>query len=138
MQNDINSAGAGKRKISWSNLIVIAFTLATVMLAIVVAIVDKSDSGRSDDLYLGYPDPDWQEHLTPEERSRYGFDRMDAIKASQSSGEGRRKRVGTRGTGNTRTDFDEEDYYDLIDYYGGLDGEFSDIDYHDIEEIHAD
>ena len=133
MQTDTNSTG--KRKISWSSLIAIALTLATVILAIIVAIVDKGDSGKSN---LGYPDPDWQEHLTPEERRRYGFDRMDAINAAHSSEKVLRKRAGTRGTGNTRTDFDKEDYYDLIDYHGGLDGEFSDIDYHDIEEIHAD
>ena len=36
------------------------------------------------------------------------------------------------------TDFDHEDIYDIIEYNDGLDGEFSDIDYHEIEDIFCD
>lgn len=34
--------------------------------------------------------------------------------------------------------FEKEDIYDIIDYNGGLDGEYSDVDYHDMEEYYKD
>ena len=36
------------------------------------------------------------------------------------------------------TDFDKEDSYDVVDYNGGLDGEYSNIDYHDLEDYYGD
>lgn len=33
---------------------------------------------------------------------------------------------------------DSQDYYDIYEYHDGLDGEYSDIDYNDITDYHAD
>ncbi len=35
-------------------------------------------------------------------------------------------------------EFSKEDYYDIVDYYGGLDGEFSDVDYNEIRDYFED
>ena len=32
----------------------------------------------------------------------------------------------------------KEDFYDIVDYNGGLDGEYSNIDYHDLEDYYGD
>lgn len=35
-------------------------------------------------------------------------------------------------------EFSKEDYYDIVDYYGGLDAEYSDIDYNEVRDYFED
>ena len=127
-----------KDKMSKENIILVLIILSPLILTIIFSIIGDIDARKTQERLNNHPTTTWREILTPEERKKMGLDRYDEMEQNLKSGNTRqftRKDIGSSKSG---TDFDKEDYYDIVDYYDGLDGDFSDIDYNDITDIHAD
>lgn len=138
MGNSSNRFKDIKSKMSKENIIVALIVLSPLILTIIFSIIGDIDARKTQERLNNRPTTTWREILTPEERKKMGLDRYDEMEQNLKSGNTRqftRKDIGSSKSG---TDFDKEDYYDILDYYDGLDGEFSDIDYNDITDIHAD
>ena len=138
MGNSSNRFKDIKSKMSKENIIVALIVLSPLILTIIFSIIGDIDARKTQERLNNRPTTTWREILTPEERKKMGLDRYDEMKQNLKSGNTRqftRKDIGSSKSG---TDFDKEDYYDIVDYYDGLDGDFSDIDYNDITDIHAD
>lgn len=138
MGNSSNRFKDIKSKMSKENIIVALIVLSPLILTIIFSIIGDIDARKTQERLNNRPITTWREILTPEERKKMGLDRYDEMEQNLKSGNTRqftRKDIGSSKSG---TDFDKEDYYDIVDYYDGLDGDFSDIDYNDITDIHAD
>ena len=112
--------------------------LSPVILTIILSIIGDIDARRTQEKLNSRPTVTWGDVLTPEERKKFGLDRYDEMERNLKSGSSRKPARHISGSSKSETDFDKQDFYDILDYNGGLDGEYSDIDYHDIEDIYGD
>ena len=138
MGNSNGSFKSIKDKMSKENIIVALIVLSPLILTIIFSIIGDIDARKTQERLNNRPTTTWRDILTPEERKKMGLDRYEEMEQNLKSGSTRqftRKNIGSNKSG---IDFDKEDYYDIVDYYDGLDGDFSDIDYNDITDIHAD
>ena len=127
-----------KGKISKEDLILGLILLLPLILTIIFSIIGDIDARKAQERLNNRPTTTWRDLLTPEERKKMGLDRYDEMEQNLKSGSTRQFTRKYFGSSKSGTDFDKEDYYDIVDYHGGLDGDFSDIDYNDITDIHAD
>lgn len=138
MGNSNGSFKSIKDKMSKENIILVLIILSPLILTIIFSIIGDIDARKTQERLNNRPTTTWRDILTPEERKKMGLDRYEEMEQNLKSGSTRqftRKNIGSSKSG---IDFDKEDYYDIVDYYDGLDGDFSDIDYNDITDIHAD
>ena len=138
MENSNGRSKGIKGKISKEDLIVGLILLLPLILTIIFSIIGDIDARKTQDRLNNRPTTTWRDILTPEERKKMGLDRYDEMEENLKSGSTRQYTRKQFDSGKSGIDFDKEDYYDIVDYYGGLDGDFSDIDYNDITDIHAD
>lgn len=136
MKSTSDKSSKASSGISNEKLILALIILLPVILTIILSIIGDIDARRTQEKLDSRPTTTWLEVLTPEEKQKFGLDRYEEMEQRLKSG----------NSGNTIhhtndysvTDFDHEDIYDIIEYNDGLDGEFSDIDYHEIEDIFCD
>ncbi len=127
-----------KGRMSKEKIILLLIILSPLILTIIFLVIGDIDARKTRERLNNRPTSTRRETLSPGERKKYGLDRYEEMERNLKSGSvGQRTRKGI-GSGKSGTDFDKEDYYDIVDYYDGLDGDFSDIDYNDITDIHAD
>lgn len=100
-----------------SDMYLLAFIVVPIILTLFLVL--SYDNPKDE---VPYDEPKtWKEVMSPELRQKTGYDPSKRIQGASSNSE-----------------FDKEDIHDVIDYNGGLDGEYSDIDFHDIEDYYAD
>lgn len=119
-------------------LIAVAVLSTPIWLAIILSIIGDIDARRTQEKLDSRPTTTWLEVLTPEEKQKFGLDRYEEMEQHLKSGNSGNTIHRTNANDYSVTDFDHEDIYDIIEYNDGLDGEFSDIDYHEIEDIFCD
>ena len=138
MGNSNGSFKSIKDKMSKENIILVLIILSPLILTIIFSIIGDIDARKTQERLNNRPTTTWRDILTPEERKKMGLDRYDEMEQNLKSGSTRQFTRMKFDSSKSGVDFDKEDYYDIVDYYGGLDGDFSDIDYNDITDIHAD
>ena len=138
MGNMSDNSGSAKPRISNEKLVLALIILSPVILTIILSIIGDIDARRTQERLNSRPTVTWRDVLTPEERKKFGLDRYDEMERNLKSGSSGKPARHISGSSKSETDFDKEDFYDILDYNGGLDGEYSDIDYHDIEDIYGD
>ena len=138
MGNSNGSFKSIKDKMSKENIILVLIILSPLILTIIFSIIGDIDARKTQEHLNNRPTTTWRDILTPEERKKMGLDRYDEMEHNLKSGSTRQFTRKKFDSGKSGVDFDKEDYYDIVDYYDGLDGDFSDIDYNDITDIHAD
>lgn len=138
MGNMSDNSGSAKPRISKEKLVLVLIILSPVILTIILSIIGDIDARRTQERLSSRPTVTWRDVLTPEERKKFGLDRYDEMERNLKSGSSGKPARHISGSSKSETDFDKEDFYDILDYNGGLDGEYSDIDYHDIEDIYGD
>lgn len=119
-------------------IILTLIILSPVILTIILSIIGDIDARRTQEKLNSHPTVTWRDVLTPEERKKFGLDRHEEMERNLKSGSSGKPARHISGSSKSETDFDKQDFYDILDYNGGLDGEYSDIDYHDIEDIYGD
>lgn len=132
-----DKSSATKPGVSYEKLVLTLAILLPVILTIIVSIIGNIDARRTQEKLSNRPTVTWRDVLSPEERRQFGLDRYDEMEQNLRSGSSG-KPVRHISSSKSGSDFDKEDFYDILDYNGGLDGEYSDIDYHDIEDIYSD
>ena len=110
-----------------------------LLLTIILSIVGDIDQKRTQERLSNKPQTTWYDVMTPEERHRYGLDRMPAGDASYtpaSDASERFQRVLKEGNKENQLidKLSSGDYKDYYDYYDGPEGENGDVDFHDIED----
>jgi hypothetical protein len=79
---------------------------------------------------------EWEHPAPPEPRTDMRYDYRPAV---QTTKQPPRTVMQFQSEENKLIEeFSKEDYYDIVDYYGGLDGEFSDVDYNEIRDYFED
>ena len=127
-----------KSGVSKEKLVLALIILSPVILTIILSIIGDIDARRTQERLNIRPTVTWKEILSPEERKEFGLDRYEEMERNLKSGSSGNPARHISGSSKSETDFDKQDFYDILDYNGGLDGEYSDIDYHDIEDIYGD
>lgn len=138
MGNMSDNSGSAKPRISKEKLVLVLIILSPVILTIILSIIGDIDARRTQERLSSRPTVTWRDVLTPEERKKFGLDRYEEMERNLKSGSSGKPARHISGSSKSETDFDKQDFYDILDYNGGLDGEYSDIDYHDIEDIYGD
>ena len=138
MGNMSDNSGSAKPRINKEKMVLILIILSPVILTIILSIIGDIDARRTQERLNSRPTVTWRDVLTPEERKKFGLDRYEEMERNLKSGSSGKPARHISGSSKSATDFDKEDFYDILDYNGGLDGEYSDIDYHDIEDIYGD
>lgn len=108
-------------------------------LTIILSIIGNVDEKRTREKLSKRPQKTWYEILTPEERHKYGFDRMpaeDVTFTPRPDASERFQRALREGSKENKMidKLSTGDYKDYYDYHDGPEGNMGDIDYHDIED----
>lgn len=138
MKSPSDKSSEVRSGISNEKLVLVLIILSPVILTIILSIIGDIDARRTQERLNNRPTVTWRDVLTPEERKKFGLDRYEEMERNLKSGSSGKPARHISGSSKSATDFDKEDFYDILDYNGGLDGEYSDIDYHDIEDIYGD
>lgn len=101
-----------------SDLFLLALIVIPILLSLFFTLTDDSQKDKAPEV----EQKTWKEVMSPELKQKAGY-------VNQSSG--------VQSASSTSA-FDKEDIHDIIDYNDGLSGEYSDIDYHDVEDYYAD
>ena len=108
-------------------------------LTIILSVIGNIDEKRTREKFSNRPQKTWYEVLTPEERHKYGLDRMpteDVTFTPRPDASERFERVLREGSKENKLieKINKGDYKDYYDYHDGPEGNMGDIDYHDIED----
>lgn len=133
----VNRACKYLKGLTREDIVVLLIVVSPLVLTILIMLIGEADQRATQRRLENRPAITWREILTPEEREKLGLDQLEGT--DQRTETNRKKAIpdhGKRRKGETA--FEEDDFYDILDYNGGLDGEYSDIDYHDIEDYYSD
>lgn len=120
------------------DIIILLIILSPAILTTVLMIIGEADQRETLRRLENRPNVTWREILTPEERKQMGFDHFDEMERTYQQSKNKKATLDPGKASKGKIDFDKEDFYDIVDYNGGLDGEYSDIDYHDLEDYYGD
>lgn len=138
MDNLIDKIVAYIKSLTREDIILLLIILSPAILTTVLMIIGEADQRETQRRLENRPNVTWREIMTPEERKQMGFDHFDEMERTYQQKHGKKVTLDPGRDGKRITDFDKEDFYDIVDYNGGLDGEYSDIDYHDLEDYYGD
>ena len=120
------------------DIFLLLLILSPAILTTILMAIGEADQLETQRRLENRPNVTWREIMTPKERKQMGFDHFDEMERTYQQS---KKKKGTLDPGKAskgKTEFDKEDFYDIVDYNGGLDGEYSNIDYHDLEDYYCD
>ena len=123
MDNLIDKIVAYIKSLSREDIILLLFILSPAILTTILMAIGEADQ---------------REIMTPEERKQMGFDHFDEMERTYQQSKRKKGTLDPGKASKGKTEFDKEDFYDIVDYNGGLDGEYSNIDYHDLEDYYGD
>ena len=138
MDNLIDKIVAYIKSLTREDIILLLIILSPAILTTVLMIIGEADQRETQRRLENRPNVTWREILTPEQRKQMGYDSFDEMEYGRQSNQRKNVTLDPGKDGKRITDFDKEDFYDIVDYNGGLDGEYSDIDYHDLEDYYGD
>lgn len=137
MDNLIDKIVAYIKSLTREDIILLLIILSPAILTTILMVIGEADQRETQRRLENRPNVTWREIMTPEERKQMGFDHLDEMEKTFQQGQKRKIILNPGKASKGETDFDKEDFYDIVDYNGGLDGEYSDIDYHDIEDYYG-
>lgn len=138
MDNLIDKIVAYIKSLTREDIILLLIILSPAILTTILMIIGEADQRETQRRLENRPNVTWREIMTPEERKQMGFDHFDEMEKTFQQSKNKKVILDPGKAGKRITDFDKEDFYDIVDYNGGLDGEYSDIDYHDLEDYYGD
>ena len=138
MDNLIDKIVAYIKSLTREDIILLLIILSPAILTTVLMIIGEADQRETQRRLENRPNVTWREILTPEQRKQMGYDSFDEMEYGRQSNQRKNVTLDPGKADKRITDFDKEDFYDIVDYNGGLDGEYSDIDYHDLEDYYGD
>ena len=108
-------------------------------LTIILSAIGDIDARRTRERLDAKPQTTWREILTPEERERYGLDRIPSeIRKFTPLPDAREWFRGAVKEGSWEHELieklDQGDYKDYFDYYDGAEGNIGDVDFDDISD----
>lgn len=138
MDNLIDKIVTYIKGLTREDIILLLIVLSPAILTTFLMIIGEADQRETQRRLENRPNVTWREILTPEQRKKMGYDSFDEMEYRPQSSSEKKPAIRHGKSQNVKTEFDKEDYYDIVDYNGGLDGEYSHIDYHDIEDYYGD
>ena len=120
------------------DIILLLIVLSPAILTTILMIIGEADQRETQRRLENRPNVTWREIMTPEERKQMGFDHFDEMERTHQQSKNKKVTLDPEKASKSKTEFDKEDFYDIVDYNGGLDGEYSNIDYHDLEDYYGD
>lgn len=138
MDNLIDKIVTYIKSLTREDIILLLIILSPAILTTVLMAIGEADQRATQRRLENRPNVTWREIMTPEERKQMGFDHFDEMERTYHQSKNKKVTLDPGKAGKRITDFDKEDFYDIVDYNGGLDGEYSDIDYHDLEDYYGD
>lgn len=138
MDNLIDKIVAYIKSLTREDIILLLIVLSPAILTTILMAIGEADQRETQRRLENRPNVTWREILTPEQRRQMGYDSFDEMEYGRQSNQRKKVTLDPGKSGKGKTDFDKEDFYDIVDYNGGLDGEYSDIDYHDLEDYYGD
>lgn len=138
MDNLIDKIVTYIKSLTREDIIILLIILSPAILTTILMIIGEADQRETQRRLENRPNVTWREIMTPEQRKQMGYDSFDEMKYGRQLNQKRKVTLDPGKAGKRITDFDKEDFYDIVDYNGGLDGEYSDIDYHDLEDYYGD
>ena len=138
MDNLIDKIVAYIKSLTREDIIILLIVLSPAILTTILMAIGEADQRATQRRLESRPNVTWREILTPEQRKKMGYDNFDEMEYGRQSNQRRNATLDPGRASKSKIDFDKEDFYDIVDYNGGLDGEYSDIDYHDLEDYYGD
>ena len=138
MDNLIDKIVAYIKSLTREDIILLLFILSPTILTTILMAIGEADQRDTQRRLENRPNVTWREIMTPEERKQMGFDHFDEMERSYQQSKRKKGTLDPGKASKGKTEFDKEDFYDIVDYNGGLDGEYSNIDYHDLEDYYGD
>ncbi len=138
MDNPIDKIVAYFKNLTQEDLIVFLVILSPAIITAILMLIGETGMRETQLRIENRPTVTWKEIMTPEQRRQTGLDRFDEMEYNRKTTAKKKSGFNPEAGSKSRTDFDKEDFYDIVDYHDGLDGEYSDIDYHDIEDYYGD
>lgn len=138
MENIIDKIVTYIKSLTREDIIILLIVLSPAILSAIFTITGEADQRATQRRLENRPNITWREILTPEQRKKMGYDSFDEMEYGRQSNQRRNVTLDPGRASKGKTDFDKEDFYDIVDYNGGLDGEYSHIDYHDLEDYYGD
>lgn len=120
------------------DIILLLIVLSPAILTTILMIIGEADQRETQRRLENRPNVTWREIMTPEEPKQMGFDHFDEMERTNQQSKRKKGTLDPGKASKGKTEFDTEDFYDIVDYNGGLDGEYSNIDYHDLEDYYGD
>ncbi|MDD7118872.1 MAG: hypothetical protein PUH77_08360 [Bacteroidales bacterium] len=120
------------------DIILLLIVLSPAILTTILMIIGEADQRETQRRLENRPNITWREIMTPEERKQMGYDHFDEMERTYQQSKNKKVTLDPGKASKGKTEFDKEDFYDIVDYNGGLDGEYSNIDYHDLEDYYGD
>ena len=120
------------------DIILLLIVLSPAILTTILMIIGEADQRETQRRLENRPNITWREIMTPEERKQMGYDHFDEMERTYQQSKNTKVTLDPGKASTGKTEFDKEDFYDIVDYNGGLDGEYSNIDYHDLEDYYGD
>lgn len=121
-------------------LLFVALLGIPLWLTVILSAIGIVDAKRTRERLDTMPQSSWREILTPEERERYGLDRIPSETRKFTplpDAKNRFRRAVKEGSRENELieKFDREDYKDYYDYYDGAEGNIGDVDFDDIGDF---
>lgn len=138
MENIIDKIVTYIKSLTREDIILLLIVLSPAILSAIFTITGEADQRATQRRLENRPNITWREILTPEQRKKMGYDSFDEMEYGRQSNQRRNVTLDPGRASKGKTDFDKEDFYDIVDYNGGLDGEYSHVDYHDLEDYYGD
>lgn len=138
MDNLIDKIVTYVKSLTREDIIILLIVLSPAILTSILMIVGEADQRETQRRLEERPTVTWREILTPEQRKKMGHDSFDEMEYRPQSSSNKKVTSDPGKARKSKTDDENEDFYDIVDYNGGLDGEYSDIDYHDLEDYYGD
>lgn len=138
MENLIDKIVTYIKSLTREDIILLLIVLSPAILSAIFTITGEADQRATQRRLENRPNITWREILTPEQRKKMGYDSFDEMEYGRQSNQRRNVTLDPGRASKGKTDFDKEDFYDIVDYNGGLDGEYSHVDYHDLEDYYGD
>ena len=138
MDNLIDKIVAYIKSLTREDIILLLFILSPAILTTILMAIGEADQRETQRRLENRPDVTWREIMTPKERKQMGFDHFDEMERTYQQSKRKKGTLDPGKASKGKTEFDKEDFYDIVDYNGGLDGEYSNSDYHDLEDYYGD
>ena len=120
------------------DIFLLLLILSPAILTTILMAIGEADQLETQRRLENRPNVTWREIMTPKERKQMGFDHFDEMERTYQQSKKKKVTLDPGKASKGKTEFDKEDFYDIVDYNGGLDGEYSNIDYHDLEDYYGD